>query len=79
MMGSSQQRVIVLQEYHKKTWRDKPHWYWMLGLLEEIGELTLSLLGLHKHPPEVELTQIAAICINWLEMREGMVNDDNVT
>lgn len=42
---------------HKRCW---------LGMVDVLQ----SLVGLHKHPPELELTQIAAICLNWLEMRQ---------
>lgn len=52
-----------------KTWQDKPDWFWLVSLLEEVGELALALIGLHRHTPEVELTQIAGICINWIEKR----------
>lgn len=62
--------VLELKYKHRKTWRNKPEWYWALMLLEEVGELLLSLLGLHRHPPELELKQIATIAMNWLEMRE---------
>lgn len=63
-------QTIELKELHKTTWRDKPEWFWFISLLEEFVELGLSLAGLHKHRPELELSQIAAICLNWLEMRE---------
>ena len=64
-----QRRVSLLKEYHKHTWRDKPQWYWMLRLLEEVVELGLSLVGLHRGPPAWELYQIASICLNWIEYR----------
>lgn len=64
-----QQQVLELQQKHALTWRDRPEWYWALGLLEEVAELILSLAGLHVGPPEWELKQIAAICLNWLEYR----------
>ena len=31
-------------------------------------ELIFSLLKIHKHDPYWELMQIAAICINWMDM-----------
>jgi hypothetical protein len=61
--------VLRLKDAHKSTWSDKPTWYWYLGLLEEVGELFLSLLRLHKDSPEHELKQIATIAMNWLEKR----------
>jgi hypothetical protein len=63
-------QTVELKEQHKATWRNKPEWYWFISLLEEFVELGLSLVGLHKDPPDLELRQIAAICLNWLEMRE---------
>lgn len=53
-------------------WRDKPDSYWLARLMEEVGELAGSLVGDHDDPPEWELTQIAGICINWLEMRAAL-------
>lgn len=61
--------VSVLQEEHRETWRDKPESYWYMRLGEEFGELGASLAGDHEHSPDWELQQIAAICLNWLEMR----------
>lgn len=39
--------------------------------MQEVGELAGSLVGDHEGPPEWELRQIVAICINWLDMRCG--------
>ena len=64
------EQVAQLKQKHKCTWRDKPQWYWMLGLLEEVVELGLTLIGLHEGPVEWELLQIAAICLNWIEYRQ---------
>jgi hypothetical protein len=68
-MDEIQRRVIDLQEQHRDTWRDRPESYWLARLLEEFGELGASLANDHEHPPEWELMQIAAICINWIDMR----------
>lgn len=62
--------VLKLKEQHKGTWRNKPSWFWYLSLFEEIIELTFALVGLHRHSPDTELAQIAAIALNWLELRE---------
>jgi len=62
--------VVDLVRQHVTTWRDKPDAYWFQRLVGEVGELGCSLAGDHKDPPEWELAQIAAICINWLDMRE---------
>ncbi len=64
-------QVVALKQKHQHTWQDKPNWFWLLSLLEEVGELVLSLVGLHRHSPEVELRQIASIAINWLEKRNS--------
>lgn len=66
---NAEESVLKLKREHQQTWRDKSDWFWLLGLLEEFVELALSLAGLHRHAPEVELRQIAAIAINWLEKR----------
>ena len=62
--------VTALAETHCRTWRDDPESVWLAGLMEEVAELAQSLEGKHEHPPETELRQIAAICLNWLEMRD---------
>jgi len=69
--GAIQKDVIALQEKHRNTWRGKAQWFWAIMLCEEFCELLLSLIGLHRHAPDVELRQIAAICMNWLEMRDN--------
>ena len=61
--------VTILRDTHLLTWREKSQSYWLLGLLEEVWELAWSLMGLHRHQPEQEITQIAAICMNWMEHR----------
>lgn len=61
--------VVDLKEYHKETWRDKPEDYWLARLMQEVGELSGTLVGSHDDSTEWELVQIAAICLNWLEMR----------
>jgi hypothetical protein len=66
---NAENTVIQFKRKHQQTWRDKPDWSWFAGLIGEVWELALSLIGLHKHPPEVELRQISAIAMNWLEKR----------
>lgn len=65
--------VIALKEKHRETWRDMPESYWLARLMQEVGELGSSLVGDHDDPPEWELMQISAICLNWLEMRDPQV------
>ncbi len=72
--------VIALQQKHKNTWRANTEAYWLARLMQEVGELASSLADDHDDPPEWELKQIAAICINWLEMRSdretyGAINE----
>lgn len=55
--------------WKKGTWQDRADWYWFLGLLKEVIELMLTLMGLHRHTPEHEMTQIASICGNWMWKR----------
>jgi len=61
--------VLMLARHHSNAWRGRRQLKWVLGLCEEVIELLLSLCGLHKGPPDWELQQIAAIAMNWLEMR----------
>lgn len=35
-------------------------------ILAEVAELAYALDGEHEHPPELELIQIAGICVNWI-------------
>lgn len=62
-----EENIIELKRKHNTTWRDKPSWFWYLSLLEEVIELGLSLIGLHKDPPQWELNQISSIAANWYE------------
>ena len=70
--------ALKLKERHRNTWRNRSNLFWLIGLLEEVGELTLSLIGLHKHPPDLELKQIATIALNWLEKREWGGGTENI-
>jgi len=67
---NSYEIVIEFKEKHSRTWRDKPDWFWFICLIEEVIELGLALLGLHRHSPEYEMAQISSICMNWMEKRE---------
>ena len=62
-----EQVVLDLKFLYQDQWRGKSQWYWMWRLLQEVGELLFSLLGLHDDPPEWELGQIASITMNWME------------
>lgn len=64
-------QVFRLKSDHRLTWREKAQSYWLARLMQEVGELASSLVGEHNDPPEWELSQIAAISMNWLEMRSG--------
>lgn len=66
------EQVLQLKQQHIETWRDKPESYWFARLTQEVGELGSSLVGDHDDPPERELKQIAAICLNWLEYRAAI-------
>ena len=63
--------VLDLKKKHVKTWREEPDNYWVVRLFEEVGELASALVNRHEHTPELELAQISAICLNWLEKRAG--------
>lgn len=71
MMTTKFVQVLELQRKHQDTWRDRPESYWFQRLAQEMGELGSSLADDHEHTPDHELEQIAAICLNWLEMREA--------
>ena len=62
-------QVAALQAKYKDQWRDEPESYWLARLMQEVGELSSSLVGDHEDSPEHELQQIASIALNWLEMR----------
>lgn len=71
--------VCDLAFFHDKTWRDQPEMYWLSRLMEEVGELAMALNDRHERDlppdPDLELREIASICINWLEMR-AQANDE---
>lgn len=75
LQGTSRE-VLELAIKHKQTWRNEPESKWLMGLVEEVGELAESLLddplNNHEHVPEHELQQIASICLNWLDMRANL-------
>lgn len=69
------ENVIQMKERYAKHWRDKPESYWFARLLQECGELGSSLVGDTAHNTDLadhELSQIASICLNWLDMRKTM-------
>lgn len=69
--------VYELKKKHETTWREKPESYWFARMVEEVGELAGALKGTHEHTPDWELSQIAAICLNWLEMRVDLRASDD--
>lgn len=62
--------VCCLVAKYGDKWREKPDSYWLARLMQEVGELASALVDDHPHTPDWELTQIASICINWLDMRQ---------
>lgn len=70
MQGSPYLVVLRLQNKYKNYWHEKSDAYWFWRLLQEVIELGFSLVGLHKDPSKWEKMQIAAICINWMYLRE---------
>ena len=63
--------TLELKERCANYWRDKDQAYWFARLVQEVGELGSSLVGDHADSPDWELSQIAAICLNWLEYRDA--------
>ena len=72
LLSPTQRAVLDLQQEHrqKRTWHHRPEAYWMMRLIEEVGELASSIAGRHEHAPDLELQEIASICLSWLERRE---------
>ena len=70
--------ILEIKEKHRETWRDKPDEIWLTHFIEEVAELVLSVHGKHNHSPDIELKQIASICLNWLEMREGVSKNKSI-
>lgn len=66
--------VLRLKDKHKHTWRTRGQVYWLWRLWLEVIELSMSLVGLHRHTVDLELDQIATIAMNWRELR-GEVRD----
>ena len=64
--GAIIQQVRQIALHHAACWTDKSDTDWYLGLLGEVHELWDALRGIHEHPTEYELLQIASICVNWL-------------
>lgn len=54
---------------HRYNWRGETESYWLQRLMQEVGELASVMAGDHTDTIEHELTQIASICVNWLDMR----------
>ena len=50
-------------------WPNKPDTYWLMRLMQEVGEAASALAGDHEGPLNWELCQIAGICMNWLGRR----------
>ncbi|MCA9389987.1 hypothetical protein KC571_01170 [candidate division WWE3 bacterium] len=69
-------QVLEFKEKYRNKWRDQPEDYWLARLMQEVGELASSLAHDHDDPPELELTEIASICLNWLDMRHAR-NEEN--
>lgn len=61
--------LLKRKEKYADKWGDKPESYWLGALIEEVGELGASLNGEHEHTPDLELSEIATIALNWLERR----------
>ena len=62
-----------LEYAHRETWQDREDGYWLSRLAMEVDELHRALVGKHRHSPETELAQIAAMARNWL--RKGIDRD----
>lgn len=72
---SATDKAFRLKYQHRTTWRGESESYWFARLVEEVGELGGALVGNHNDTPDHELSQIAAIALNWLEMRAPNTGD----
>ena len=73
LLGDEYYLIALVQHVLQDQWADQVPSFWMWQLDGEIDELFDSMEDRHSHPPEWELVQIAALCINWLRHhgREG--------
>ena len=60
--------VLDLMRQHDQTWHDESQGYWLMRLVEEVGELASSMAGHHEDPIDWEVMQIASIALNWLRL-----------
>jgi len=71
-MAVTEVEKVVLElkrQYSGYAW-DQGNGRWLYRLVEEVVELALALLHLHRHSASLELQQIASIAMNWLEILE---------
>lgn len=74
LYSPDEQAVINLRHQHHPAWHDMPEDYWLERLTKEVSMLESSLGNRADFDVEFELKQIAAICINWLEMRRDKIH-----
>lgn len=54
---------------YEGKWRERSEAYWLSRMVQGTGRLASALTDEHDETPDHELLQIAAVAINWLEMR----------
>jgi hypothetical protein len=59
--------VIRYKRRFSDHWSGKNDQFWFAHLIAAIGDLSHSFLDTYSNKFELELTIIAAICMNWLE------------
>lgn len=64
---------VVLEAQNNRHKRPK-----VTTILEEVAEMILSFRGKHDDPPELELVQIASVCINVLWQLEMGLDVNNI-
>lgn len=64
---------VVLEAQNNRHKRPK-----VTTILEEFAEMVLSFRGKHDDPPELELVQVASVCINVLWQLETGVEVNNI-
>ncbi len=69
------QAVLAVASYYRSNWQTCDNSYWLARLMQEVGELSSSLVGDHRDPPEHELLQVASIALNWLRLLRYQENE----
>ena len=72
-------RIDAERDRQDKKWRVQTHGplYWHAILSEEIGELAKAIIEGKNDEAHVELVQVAAVAVAWLELIESLRPDED--